>query len=41
MALDITLILVFAFFCVGIAFNHRELVDNMRKMAASFRGFGR
>jgi preprotein translocase subunit SecY len=40
MALDITLILVFAFFYVRIAFNHGELADNMRKMAASFRGLG-
>jgi len=41
MALDITLILVFSFLYVGMALNHRELADNMRKMAASFRGFGR
>jgi hypothetical protein len=31
MALDITLILVFAFFYVGIAFNHRELADKCEK----------
>jgi len=33
----VTLILVFAFFYVGIVFNPTELADNMRKMAGSSR----